>query len=222
MTDAFADQGAAVRYHVKDVGRAAALYTEHLGFKLEHRAGNAFAAVSRGPLMLLLGGPSSSGSRPLPDGRMQEPGGWNRIVPYVPDLAASIERLRKAQVSFRNDVETGPGGSQIQLEDPDGNPIELHHQPRRADFRQRNSCAQKARLGKLCVIDPRAVRCDAGPVPPGASRSDFISEGFPEATPTLITYEQDARAAHEVWTWVSSRLRKYGYASAPAIAGNYV
>ena len=126
MTDTTSEHGAAVRYHVKDVGRAIAFYTEHLGFKLQMRAGDAFASVSRGPLVLLLGGPSSSGSRVLPDGRTQEPGGWNRIVLYVPDLAASIERLRSARVHFRNQIESGPGGSQIQIEDPDGNPIELH------------------------------------------------------------------------------------------------
>jgi glyoxylase I family protein len=126
MTDAKSDHAAAVRYQVKDVARAIAFYTEHLGFKLEHRAGDAFAAVSRGTLVLLLGGPGSSGSRVLPDGTTQEPGGWNRIVLYVSDLAAAIAPLRAAQVRFRNDTETGPGGSQIQLEDPDGNPIELH------------------------------------------------------------------------------------------------
>ncbi|HKP55679.1 MAG TPA: VOC family protein [Polyangiales bacterium] len=126
MPNITSDERAAVRYQVKDVARAIAFYTEHLGFKLEHRAGDAFAAVSRGPLMLLLGGPSSSGARPLPDGTKQEPGGWNRIVLYVPDLAASIERLRAAKARFRNDVESGPGGSQIQIEDPDGNPVELH------------------------------------------------------------------------------------------------
>ncbi|HKU38075.1 MAG TPA: VOC family protein [Polyangiales bacterium] len=130
MSNARGELGAAVRYQVKDVARAIAFYTEHLGFTLEQRAGDAFAAVSRGSLRLLLGGPSSSGARELPDGTKQEPGGWNRIVLYVPDLAASIERLRAAKVRFRNDVESGPGGSQIQIEDPDGNPIELH-QPAR-------------------------------------------------------------------------------------------
>lgn len=126
MTDDKSTQRAAVRYQVKDVGRAIAFYTEQLGFKLEHRAGDAFAAVSRGALVLLLGGPSSSGARVLPDGTTQEPGGWNRIVLYVPDLAASIAHLRAAGARFRNDVESGPGGTQIQIEDPDGNPIELH------------------------------------------------------------------------------------------------
>lgn len=126
MTKDDSNQRAALRYHVKDVGRAIAFYTEHLGFKLEHRAGDAFAAVSLGAFSLLLGGPESSGSRPLSDGRTQEPGGWNRIVVYVPDLAASIDRLRAAKVRFRNTIEKGPGGSQIQIEDPDGNPVELH------------------------------------------------------------------------------------------------
>lgn len=126
MANTTTEHGAAVRYHVKDLARAITFYTEQLGFELKQRAGSAFAAVSRGSLVLLLGGPGSSGSRVMPDGRTQEPGGWNRIVLYVPDLAASIERLRGAGVHFRNAIETGPGGSQIQIEDPDGNPIELH------------------------------------------------------------------------------------------------
>lgn len=117
---------AVVRYQITDVERAIAFYTGHLGFELEHQAGRAFALISRGDLHLLLGGPGSSGSRKLPDGREQVPGGWNRIVLFVEDLAAEITRLRAAGVVFRNEVESGPGGSQIQLEDPDGNPIELH------------------------------------------------------------------------------------------------
>jgi glyoxylase I family protein len=117
---------AAVRYQIKDVGRAIKFYTEVLGFKLERQAGAAFAMVSRGPLQLVLSGPGSSGARPLPDGRQQEPGGWNRIILYVPDLDTQIQKLQTAGVHFRNTVEVGPGGKQIQIEDPDGNPIELH------------------------------------------------------------------------------------------------
>jgi catechol 2,3-dioxygenase-like lactoylglutathione lyase family enzyme len=82
--------------------------------------------VSRGPLQLVLSGPGSSGARPMPDGRRQEPGGWNRIILYVPDLNAQIGKLKTAGAHFRNTVEVGPGGKQIQVEDPDGNPIELH------------------------------------------------------------------------------------------------
>jgi len=115
-----------VRYQVADVDRAIAFYAHHLGFKLDQQAGSAFAAVSRGGLRLILSGPGSSGSRPMPDGRAQEPGGWNRIVLYVDDLSALMTTLRTAGVRFRNDVEVGPGGSQVQIEDPDGNPIELH------------------------------------------------------------------------------------------------
>jgi len=122
---------AVVRYQIADVERAIAFYTQQLGFRLEHQAGRAFAMVSRGDLHLLLGGPGSSGSRPMPDGRPQAPGGWNRIVLFVEDLEAEITRLRKSGITFRNEVESGPGGSQIQLEDPDGNPIELH-EPSRA------------------------------------------------------------------------------------------
>ena len=114
-----------VRYQVKDVARAAEFYTKHLGLKLEHQQLPAFAIVSLGELKLLLSGPGASGSRPMPDGASQEPGGWNRIVLNVADLAAQIEILRKAGLKFRNDMESGPAGRQIQLEDPDGNPIEL-------------------------------------------------------------------------------------------------
>ena len=114
-----------VRYQVKDVGRSVAFYTEQLGFKLEHQQLPAFASVSCGPLQLLLSGPGASGSRRLPDGRQQEPGGFNRIVLRVADLPARIEELKRARVQLRNEMEAGPVGRQIQLEDPDGNPIEL-------------------------------------------------------------------------------------------------
>ena len=114
-----------VRYQTADVLRAANFYTNHLGFTLEHQQLPAFATVSLGHLKLLLSGPGASGSRPLPDGRRQEPGGWNRIVLHVTDVAREIETLRKAGVKFRNEMETGPAGRQVQIEDPDGNPIEL-------------------------------------------------------------------------------------------------
>jgi len=117
---------AAVRYQIKDIDRATKFYTEVLDFKLEQKTGTAFAMVSRGSLQLVLSGPGSSGARPMPDGRPQEPGGWNRIILYVSDLAAQIEKLKTAGAHFRNTVEVGPGGKQIQIEDPDGNPIELH------------------------------------------------------------------------------------------------
>jgi glyoxylase I family protein len=114
-----------VRYQVKDVSRAVAFYTKNLGFKLEHEQLPAFAAVSVEEFKLLLSGPGASGSRPMPDGRQQAPGGWNRIVLRVTDLPARIEELKKAGVHFRNTMEVGPGGKQVQVEDPDGNPIEL-------------------------------------------------------------------------------------------------
>jgi glyoxylase I family protein len=114
-----------VRYQVTDVARAAAFYTDHLGFKLEHQQLPAFASVSLGEFRLLLSGPGASGSRPMPEGAAQQPGGWNRVVLRVTDLSAEIDALRKAGVTFRNQIETGPGGRQIQVEDPDGNPIEL-------------------------------------------------------------------------------------------------
>jgi glyoxylase I family protein len=120
-----------VRYQVKDVSRSVAFYTTHLGFTLEHQQLPAFAGVSLGGAHLLLSGPEASGSRPMPGGQQQEPGGWNRVVLRVSDLPAFIERLQQAGLRFRNELETGPGGSQIQLEDPDGNPIELFAPARR-------------------------------------------------------------------------------------------
>jgi len=114
-----------VRYQTADVQRAADFYVTHLGFTLEHQHLPAFATVSLGSLKLLLSGPGASGSRTMPDGRRQEPGGWNRIVLHVTDVAREIERLRKAGVKLRNEMEAGPAGRQVQLEDPDGNPIEL-------------------------------------------------------------------------------------------------
>ena len=120
---------AVVRYQVSDVERSVGFYTQQLGFALDQRTGAVFARVSLGNLALLLSGPGSSGSRPLPDGRKQEPGGWNRIVLYIDDLDAHIARLGQAGVRLRNGVEVGPGGKQVQIEDPDGNPIELHEAP---------------------------------------------------------------------------------------------
>jgi len=114
-----------VRYQVTDVARAVSFYTTHLGFKLEHQQLPAFAAVSLDGADLLLSGPGASGSRPMPDGQRQEAGGWNRIVLRVADLPAWIERLKSAGLSFRNLMEVGPGGRQIQIEDPDRNPVEL-------------------------------------------------------------------------------------------------
>lgn len=114
-----------VRYQVKDVARAVAFYTQQLGFRVEHQQPPAFASVSLGDTRILLSGPGASGSRPMPDGQTQEPGGWNRIVLRVADLPAFIDTLKKAGVALRNNMETGPGGRQIQVEDPDGNPVEL-------------------------------------------------------------------------------------------------
>ena len=119
-----------VRYMVDDVEAAIAFYTTHLGFALISKTLPAFADVARDDLRLLLSGPSSSAGRAMPDGRRPAPGGWNRIHFVVEDLSAEVERLRAAGVHFRNDVVTGPGGSQILFDDPSGNPIELF-QPRR-------------------------------------------------------------------------------------------
>ena len=119
-----------IRYIIDDVSAAMRFYTTLLGFTVEHDASPAFVSVVRGGVRLLLSGDGSSGKRALPDGRTQEPGGWNRINLEVSDLAAEVERLRAAGVSFRMaDIVTGPGGSQIIIEDPSGNPVELF-QPR--------------------------------------------------------------------------------------------
>ena len=114
-----------IRYQVRDVARSAAFYTEHLGFTLKHQQLPAFANVTLGEASLLLSGPGASGSRPMPDGEAQAPGGWNRVVLRVKDLPACIGALQAAGVRFRNEMQTGPGGRQVQIEDPDGNPIEL-------------------------------------------------------------------------------------------------
>jgi glyoxylase I family protein len=114
-----------VRYQTTDVGRAIAFYTGSLGFVLKHRQGDAFASVSCDGLDVLLSGPGSSGARPMPDGRQQESGGWNRLVLRVEDLPALVQSMKAEGLTFRNDILSGPGGRQIQLLDPDGNPIEL-------------------------------------------------------------------------------------------------
>jgi catechol 2,3-dioxygenase-like lactoylglutathione lyase family enzyme len=119
-----------VRYMVDDVEAAVDFYTTHLGFTLISKTLPAFADVARGDLRLLLSGPASSAGRPLPDGRRPSPGGWNRIHLIVEELAKEVDRLRARGVQFRSDIVTGPGGSQIVLDDPSGNPIELF-QPRR-------------------------------------------------------------------------------------------
>ncbi len=120
-----------VRYMVDDVDAAVAWYTRHLGFTLLSNAAPAFADVMRGSLRLLLSGPKSSAGRPMPNGDRPAPGGWNRIHLIVDDLPAEVARLRAAGVEFRNDIATGPGGSQILLKDPSGNLVELFQPARR-------------------------------------------------------------------------------------------
>src|SRR4030095_13578236 len=121
-----------VRYQVKDVSRSVAFYTEQLGFKLDHQNLPAFGQVSVGNLKLILSGPGASGSRPMPAGKHQEPVGWNRVILQVDNLPARIAALKKAGLHFRNEMEVGPGGKQIQLEDPDGHAIELFEPGRKS------------------------------------------------------------------------------------------
>jgi catechol 2,3-dioxygenase-like lactoylglutathione lyase family enzyme len=120
-----------VRYMVDDVEAALAWYTQHLGFSVLSNHAPAFADIKLGSLRLLLSGPTSSAGRAMPDGKQPEPGGWNRIHLVVDDLAAEVTRLRAAGVRFRNDIVTGPGGSQILLLDPSGNLVELFQPARR-------------------------------------------------------------------------------------------
>ena len=119
------DELVSVRYMVDDVQESIDFYARHFGFTVLSSAPPAFADVVRGNLRLLLSGPKSSAGRPMPDGRTPGPGGWNRIHFIVADIAADVERLRTAGLTFRNDIISGPGGQQILLEDPSGNPIEL-------------------------------------------------------------------------------------------------
>ena len=119
------DGKVSVRYLVSDVDAAVGFYTRHFGFEQGHDASPAFAEVIKGNLRLLLAGPQSSAGRPMPDGRKPEPGGWNRIHFVVDDIDGEVERLRAAGVGFRNDIVSGPGGRQILVDDPSGNPIEI-------------------------------------------------------------------------------------------------
>src|SRR6266576_1311279 len=114
-----------IRYMVDDVEAAIAFYTAHFGFAVRSNAAPAFADIVRGPLRLLLAGPKSSAGRPMPDGRQPGPGGWNRIHFIVDDIATEVDRLRAAGLTFRNEIISGPGGQQVLLDDPSGNPIEL-------------------------------------------------------------------------------------------------
>lgn len=114
-----------VRYMVDEVQACVDWYVGHFGFEVQLNAAPAFASVRRGPLRLLISGPKSSAGRPMPDGRQPEAGGWNRFQLIVEDIAAEVARLRGAGVRFRNDIVSGPGGSQILAEDPAGNVVEL-------------------------------------------------------------------------------------------------
>ncbi len=122
---------AAVRYIVTDVDAAVRFYVDQLGFSLTAQYGSAMAIVARGDLTLWLAGPAASASRPMPDGRTPQPGGWSRIVIEIADLDAVVARLRESGVAFRNDVVAGPGGRQILCDDPSGHPIELFERAER-------------------------------------------------------------------------------------------
>lgn len=121
-----------IRYMIDDIPAAVKFYTTHLGFGLDLDANPAFASVSRDGVRLLLSGKTSSGRQAMPDGREPVPGGWNRIQIEVDDLEAEVKRLRKTGLKFRNEIVKGPGGSQILLDDPSGNPVELF-QPKKKD-----------------------------------------------------------------------------------------
>jgi len=125
------DDMVSVRYLVDDVQASIDFYTTHFGFTVRTAMLPAFADVTRGNLRLLLAGPKSSAGRPMPDGTRPSPGGWNRIHFIVDDVAAEVDRLRAAGVQFRSDIVTGPGGQQIVLDDPSGNPVELFTPARR-------------------------------------------------------------------------------------------
>jgi catechol 2,3-dioxygenase-like lactoylglutathione lyase family enzyme len=116
---------AIIRYLVDDADAAAAFYVEALGFKVDRRIGSAFTFVSRDDLVVWLSGPETSAARPMPNGDQPVPGGWNRLVIEVDDIDAAVERLREANARFRNEPITGPGGRQVLVEDPSGNPIEI-------------------------------------------------------------------------------------------------
>ena len=119
-----------VRYIVNDVDAAIAFYTRHLGFSVSAQSGPYFAILARENMQLVLSPPKGpgGGSKPMPDGRRPEPGGWNRIIVRTSNLESDVEALRKAEVKFRGDIVAGPGGRQILLEDPSGNPVELFEQ----------------------------------------------------------------------------------------------
>jgi glyoxylase I family protein len=114
-----------IRYMVNDVDKAVEFYTHILGFSLDERWGPAFAIVSNADLKLWISGPETSAARAMPDGRLPQPGGWNRFVLEVEDIHAVVSKLKQAGAVFRNDVISGPGGSQVLVEDPSGNPIEI-------------------------------------------------------------------------------------------------
>jgi catechol 2,3-dioxygenase-like lactoylglutathione lyase family enzyme len=116
---------ATVRYLVNDLDKTIPFYTEHLGFTLDFQMGPAFASVSKDGLTIWLSGPQTSAAKPMPDGRKPEPGGWNRMVVEVQNLAGLVETLKQVGLNFRNEIVSGPGGKQILLDDPSGNPIEL-------------------------------------------------------------------------------------------------
>jgi catechol 2,3-dioxygenase-like lactoylglutathione lyase family enzyme len=116
---------ATIRYMVNDVEASIQFYTTHLGFSLLEKMGPAFAMIEKDDLQIWLSGPQSSAARPMPDGRMPQPGGWNRFVIQVNDIEGLVTAMKKAGISFRNEIITGPGGKQTLAEDPSGNPIEI-------------------------------------------------------------------------------------------------
>ena len=153
------DEFVNVRYMVDDVENAVAFYTNHFGFELRSSAAPAFADVIRGHLRLLLSGPASSAGRPMPDGRTPQPGGWNRIHLIVEDLAGEVERLRAAGLTFRNDIVSGPGGQQILLDDPAGNPIEASSNPLAPSLKILLTIRRSIRLDRMVRVAVQRQAC---------------------------------------------------------------
>jgi len=209
-----------IRYMIDDVPTAITFYTTQLGFALDHDASPAFASVTRNGVRLLLSGKTSSGRREMPDGRQPVPGGWNRIHIQVDDLEAEVKRLREAGLKFRNDIITGPGGSQILLDDPSGNPVELFQPKTGADdpdkerahdkFEAVKRSPEHAKLKEMEGTWKATVKPTSGPKSKGTMSMkmdlgdlwlvwDFKSEKGDFSGRRLDTYDPQSKKFYAVW-----------------------